>query len=122
MLNSVAAGRRQALQVVVIQAIVTAVLALAFLVQGWAAAGAALVGGLATTAGSALMGWRAFAGGVADPGSALFRLFGGIALKWLVIVLVLYLGLARFGLPPLPLLAGLSATLVASLLAYRIKS
>ena len=122
MLNSVAAGRRQALQVVVIQAIVTAVLALAFLVQGWAAAGAALVGGLATTAGSALMGWRAFAGGVVDPGSALLRLFGGVALKWLVIVLVLYLGLARFGLPPLPLLAGLSATLVASLLAYRIKS
>jgi ATP synthase protein I len=121
-LNSVAAGRRQALQVVVIQAIVSVVLALAFLVQGVAAAGAALVGGLATTAGSALMGWRAFAGGVADPGSALFRLFGGIALKWLVIVLVLYLGLARFGLPPLPLLAGLGATLVASLLAYRIKS
>lgn len=122
MLNSVAAGRRQALQVVVIQAIVTAVLALAFLLQGWVAATAALVGGLATTAGSALMGWRAFAGGVADPGTALFRLFGGIALKWLVIVLTLYLGLARFGLPPLPLLAGLGATLVASLLAYRIKS
>ena len=87
------------------------------------AAGAAEAG-RAVAGGDGFVGraWRAFAGGVADPGSALFRLFGGIALKWLVIVLVLYLGLARFGLPPLPLLAGLGATLVASLLAYRIKS
>ena len=66
MLNSVAAGRRQALQVVVIQAAVTLLLALAFLVQGGSAATAALVGGLATTAGSALMGWRAFAGGTLE--------------------------------------------------------
>lgn len=122
MLNSVAAGRRQAARVVVIQAAVACALALVFLVQGVEAALAALVGGLATTTGSALMAWRAFAGGVAGPAVALFRLFGGVALKWLVIVLSLYLGLARFGLPPLPLLAGLSATLVASLLAYRIES
>ena len=34
----------------------------------------------------------------------------------------LYLALARLGLPPLPLLAGLCAALVASLLAFRIKT
>ncbi len=122
MLNSVAAGQRQAVQVVAYQAASSILVALVFAIQGSEAALAALVGGLATTTGSALMAWRAFAGGVADPGVALFRLFGGVALKWLVIVLSLYLGLARFGLPPLPLLAGLSAALVASLLAYRIES
>ncbi|MBD8525195.1 ATP synthase subunit I [Pseudomarimonas arenosa] len=122
MLNSLAAGRRQATQQVLAQCAVAALLTLAFAVQGLEAALSAAVGGFAVVLGNALMAWRSFAGGVAEPGTALFRLFGGIALKWLVIVLSLYLGLARFGLLPLPLLAGLSATLVASLLAYRIKS
>lgn len=104
------------------QAGVTLLLALVFLVQDGRSAMAAGFGGLAVTLGTALMAWRAFAGGVDGPGQALFRLFGGLALKWLVIVLALYLALARFTLPPLPLLAGLGAALVASLLAYRIKS
>lgn len=122
MLNSVAAGRRQARQIVVMQAAVTLGLASVFALQGWAHALAALLGGLSVVIGSALMGWRAFAGDVAGPGVVLLRLAGGVALKWLVIVLSLYLGLARYGLPPTPLLVGLCAALVASLLAYRIES
>jgi len=100
----------------------TLALTLVFLVQDGRAALAAFTGGGAVTVGSALMAWRSFAGGVEGPGIALFRLFGGLALKWLVIVMALYLALARFALPPLPLLAGLGAALVATLLAYRIKS
>ena len=117
-----AAGRRQARSVVVAQTLVTLAAALAFLVQGTDAALSALAGGGAVTVGSALMAWRAFAGGVSGAGLALMRLFGGLALKWLVIVAALYVALARLGLPPLPLLAGLCAALAASLLAFRIKS
>lgn len=122
MLNSVAAGRRQARSVVAYQAGVALAAALVFLVQGTDAALAALVGGGSVALGSALMAWRAFAGGVDGGGMALMRLFGGLALKWLVVVAALYLALARLALPPLPLLAGLCAALVASLLAFRIKS
>ena len=121
MLNSLAAGQRQATQQIAAQSAVAGLLTLAFAVQGLEAALAAAVGGFAVVLGNALMAWRSFAGGIAGPGPVLFRLIGGLALKWLVIVLSLYLGLARFGLLPLPMLVGLSATLVASLLAYRIK-
>jgi ATP synthase protein I len=121
-LNSVAAGRRQALRVVIVQTIATLAIALVFLVQGERAALGAALGGAAATLGSALMAWRAFGAGVIGAGAALSRLFGGIALKWLVIVGTLYLALARFELPPLAVVTGLSAALVAYLLAFRIKS
>jgi F0F1-type ATP synthase assembly protein I len=121
-LNTLAAGRRQATRVLVAQATVTGVVALVFLVQGHRAALGALLGGGAVALGSALMAWRAFGGGVTGAGTALFRLFGGLALKWLVIVGALYLALARFELPPVPVLAGLCAALVAFLLAFSIKS
>lgn len=122
MLNTLAAGRRQALTVLTAQSVATAGVALAFLVQGPGAALAALVGGGSVTLGSALMAWRTFGGGVGGAGVALLRLFGGLALKWLVIVGALYLALARWELPPLPLFAGLGAALAAFLLGFRIKS
>ena len=122
MLNTLAAGRRQARRVLTAQAVATAGVALAFLIQGPGAALAALTGGAAVTLGSALMAWRTFGGGVGGAGVALLRLFGGLALKWLVIVGALYLALARWELPPLPLLAGLGAALVAFLAAFSIKS
>jgi ATP synthase protein I len=121
-LNSVAAGRRQATRVLVAQAIATGVVALVFLAQEPRAALGALLGGGAVVLGSALMAWRAFGGGVTGAGAALLRVFGGLALKWLVIVAVLYLALARLGLPPLPILAGLGAALAAFLLGFKIKS
>lgn len=122
MLNSVAAGRRQASRVLIAQALVTGLVALVFLVQGPRASLGALMGGGAVALGSALMAWRAFGGGSAiGAGAALFRLLGGLALKWLVIVGALWLALARFELPPVPVLAGLCAALVAFLLGFRIK-
>ena len=121
MLNSAAAGRRQARQVVIAQAVVAALVALAFLVDGLPSAAGAGLAGAGVALGSALMAWRSFRGDVIGAGAALSRLFGGIALKWLVIAGALYLALARFELPPLAVLAGLSAALISSLLAYRIK-
>lgn len=122
MLNSVAAGRRQAYRVVVAQATATGLVALVLLAQGPRAALGALLGGGAVVLGTALMAWRAFGGGVTGAGTALFRVFGGLALKWLVIAGVLYLALARLELPPLPILAGLGAALAAFLLGFKIKS
>lgn len=116
MLNSVAAGRRQAYRVLVAQAIATGLVALVFLAQDSRAAFGALLGGAAVALGSALMAWRAFGGGVTGAGAMLLRIVGGLALKWLVIVGALYLALARLELPPVPLLAGLCAALAASLI------
>jgi ATP synthase protein I len=120
-LNSVAAGRRQAYRVLVAQAIATGLVALVFLVQGHRAALGALLGGGAVVLGSALMAWRSFGGGINGAGAALARVFGGLALKWLVIGGVLYLALVRFELPPLPILAGLGAALAAFLFGFKIK-
>lgn len=122
MLNTVAAGRRQAYRVLVAQAIATGLVALVFLAQGHRAALGALLGGGSVALGSALMAWRALGGGVVGAGAALSRLFGGVALKWLVIVGALYLALARWELPPLSVIAGLGAALVATLLAFGFKS
>ncbi len=117
MLNSLAAGRRQASRVVLAQALVTGLVALAFLVQGLPAASGALLGGGAIALGSALMAWRAFGGGsVIGAGTVLLRLLGGLALKWLAIAGVLYLALARFELPPVPVLAGLCAALATGVI------
>jgi F0F1-type ATP synthase assembly protein I len=118
-LNSVAAGRRQAQRVLVVQTTATLIAALVFLVPGdrgalSAALGAALGGG-AVALGGALMAWRSFSGGVIGAGAALARLFGGLALKWLVVLGALYLALAHLELPPVAVLAGLAVALAASL-------
>ena len=122
MLNSVAAGRQQAKRVVLAQAGIVALLGLVLLAFDPRAALAAVFGGGAATLGSALMAWRTFARGVAGPMLALTGIIGGLALKWLVIVVALSLALARWELPALPLLAGITVAMIAPLLAFRIKS
>src|SRR5690606_13291788 len=109
------------------QGAVAALVATGFLLHGPRAALAAALGGGAVVLGSALMAWRSFGGGLHGGTIALARVLGGLALKWLVIVTVLYIALARLGLPPLPLLAGVGAALVGFVLgglpsAFRIKS
>lgn len=121
MLNSAAAGRRQARQVVIVQTVTAALVALAFLVDSVASAAGAGLAGVGVAVGSALMAWRSLPDRMLGAGAVLSRLAGGIALKWLVIAGALYLALARFELPPVPVVTGLSAALIASLLAYRIK-
>lgn len=122
MLNSVAAGRRLARRVLIVQIGVISLLALALTAMSWQAGLGALMGGMAVAAGSALMAWRLFGGPLAGAGVTLVRMAGGIALKWLVIVVLLYAALVPLALEPLGVFAGLLAALGINLAALTFKS
>lgn len=102
-------GKRLVLRVVLLQAVCAATVALAFgALQGGAAAGSGLVGGLIVALGSAVFGWRMFAPGIAS-GAVLRRaLFAAESLKWFWYVLAIWAALTQLKLPPLPLLTGLA--------------
>jgi len=112
MQNSIAAGRRLAVRVVAVQLAVTMLLAVGFLLQGWQSGLAALSGGGAVALGTALLALRMFGAGPAAAGVVLWRLIVGNLLKWGVILLGLYLALARAQLPGLPVIAGLVAAVL----------
>lgn len=65
------------------------------------------------TLGSALAAWRALGGGVVGPGVALGRLMGATALKWMLVVVGLYLALHVWQLPPGPVFAGVAVAALA---------
>lgn len=117
MLNSLVAGRRTARRIVIAQGVFTVLVAGGCLMLGPRAALSAAIGGGAVVLGSALMAWRSLGGGMHGGMVALSRLFGGLALKWLVIAAALYIALARLGLPPLPLMAGVGAALAGFVVA-----
>ncbi len=119
--NSLAAGRRLALQVVLAQAAVAVVAGLAFLVQGVHAAVAALAGGLLIVAGTCLLALRVFAPALAGPGSMLARFAVGTLLKWIVVIVGFYLILAYWRLPALPALIGLVAAVLVNLVVLGLK-
>lgn len=120
MLNSAAAGRRLAQRTVALQAAVTLATALACLLSGREAALGALAGGGAMTVGSLLAAWGAFAGGVAGAGVALGRLLLGMAAKWIVVIGGLFLAIAVWQLPALPVLAGAALAAAAFLISARL--
>ena len=122
MFNSLTANRRLALRMVAVQAAVATLVALAFLFQGVQAALAAGIGGGAVALGSLVLAWRSMFGPAYSAGLALSRLVSGLILKWFVVLGALYVSLARLGLPPLPLMAGLLATMAASFLTHRLKA
>jgi len=115
--DPLSAGRRLAARAVVWQAAATALVALAFLARDASSALAALAGGAAVVAGMLVSARIALAGGVQPAGTAIGRLLFGLIAKWVVVLVVLVLSLARWGLPPLPLLAGLLAATLAYVLA-----
>lgn len=119
--NSLAAGRRLALQVVLAQALVAIIAGAAFLVQGVHAAIAALAGGLLIVAGTGLLALRVFAPALAGPGSMLARFAFGTLLKWIVVIVGFYLILAYWRLPALPALVGLVAAVLVNLLVLGLK-
>ena len=114
--DPVAAGRQTALRAIGFQAVVAVLLAAAFLAQGPRAALAAATGGAALVAGHLVAALLALGGGIVPARVAFARLLLGIAGKWLVVVAVLAVASGAWRLPPLPMLAGL----VAGLLAYYI--
>ncbi len=97
------------------QAGTTALLALAFLATGVQQALAVVAGGGAVVVGAAIAARFMVGGGVRSAESVLLRWFVGVALKWLVVLVVLFCGLAVWRLPPLPLLLGIVVALVAQM-------
>lgn len=122
MFNSPSANRRLAIRTVTVQGVVATVVALGFLAVGKDAALAAALSGGAVVAGSLLLAWRAMFGPPRAGGDVLARMVSGLLLKWFVVIVALYVGLARLGLPPMPLLVGLGLTLAASFPTHALKS
>jgi hypothetical protein len=114
--NSVAAGRRLATQLVAWQLGATLFSTGIACVFGWRYGLAVLCGGLAAAAGSAVLGLRVFGPSLAPAGVVLARIFIGSALKWGVIALALYLAMVQAELPGLAVIVGLMAALVPQLL------
>ena len=122
MLNSLETGRRLALRIVLIQLLVAVSIALLFLLQGARAAMAAGIGGMAVVLGSLVLALRSFGRAPVSANAALLRMLVGMLLKWIVFLATLYIALARFALPPLPLLVGAVVTTLAFLFAARLKA
>lgn len=118
-LNSTDAGRRLARQTLGLQLAATLAMALAWLLSGPQAALSALVGGLGLTLGTLLAAWGAFGGGVRGGGERLARLLLGIAGKWVMVAVALFLAMAVWKLPAVPALAGAAAAALALLMAGR---
>lgn len=92
-LNSAAAGRRLALRAVAYQMVAVVLVALVFLVQGWSASLAALLGGASVVLGGALAANVALGGGVVPARSAFLRLLLGTGLKWAVVITIFAMAL-----------------------------
>ncbi|MEO8801943.1 MAG: ATP synthase subunit I [Rudaea sp.] len=116
MQNSIAAGRRLAMRVVLAQLGVTMLVAAGFAFAGWRHGLAALSGGAVVALGTAVLALRLFGAGPASAGIVLGRLMIGSLLKWGIIVLGLYAALVKAQLPALPVLAGVIAALIPQLL------
>jgi F0F1-type ATP synthase assembly protein I len=120
-LNSVPASRRLARRTVLLQALATLLAALVCLAFGRDAALGALAGGAAITLGSAFTALSTFAGGVSGAGAVFGRLLLGTAAKWIVAIAVLYLAIAVWKWPALPVLAGMASAASALLAAARLE-
>ena len=70
--------------------------------------------------GRAIAAWGAFGGGVEGAGMALGRLLLGTAAKWVVVAAGLYLAIAAWHLPALPVLAGTAMAALAFLAGVRL--
>ena len=116
MFNSLADNRRLAYRLVAVQAAVAVLVAAGFGLRDVPSALSAGLGGGAVALGSAALAWRSLFGPAMAAGTALARMVSGLLLKWFVVLGTAYVVLARLGLPPLPLLAGMAATMFASFL------
>lgn len=119
MLNSPDAGRALARRALGLQLAATLATALAWLLSGPPSALSALVGGLGLTLGTLLAAWGAFGGGVRGGGERFARLLLGLAGKWIVVAVALFLAMAVWRLPAVPALVGAAMAALALLMAGR---
>jgi F0F1-type ATP synthase assembly protein I len=117
--DPIAASRRSALRAVAMQAAVALLVALAFLAgDGMRAAVAAATGGLALALGNAVAAMLSLRGAL-PARFAVAALLAGTTAKWLVVFVALGIALKAWQLPPLPMLVGLVAGLMAWLAGLR---
>jgi F0F1-type ATP synthase assembly protein I len=117
--NSLAANRRLASKVILAQTAVAVVAGLAFLIRDVPSAISALAAGLVAAAGTCMLAFRVFGRAPAGPGAMMARFAVGTVLKWIVVIVGLYLIIVYWRLPALPALVGLVATLIVNLVALK---
>lgn len=117
--NSLAANRRLASKIILAQATIAVLAGLGFLFRDVPSAAAALAAGLVAAAGTCMLALRVFARAPAGPGAMVARFAVGTLLKWIVVIVGLYLILGYWRLPALPAFVGLVATLLVNLVALK---
>lgn len=117
--NSLTGGRKLALRIVLVQTAVAVVAGLAFLARGVPSATGAFAGGLLVAVGTAVLALRVFAPALAGPNAMMLRFAFGSLLKWIVVLVGLYLILAYWKLPAVPALVGFAAALLVNLVALK---
>lgn len=113
MLNSPDSGRHVAVRMLTWQLLATALLALVWLLSGPSSAMAAAVGGGALALGNWLASRLALRGQAPGAGLALAGVLLGTALKWVLVLVVAWLAVARFRLPAAALLSGVVVAVLA---------
>ena len=108
--DPVARGKQMVARFAAVQMCAAAVIAVIGAARaGWPAAQAALAGGVIVAVGNLIFGWRLFAPGIAPAGRIARAMWAGEGLKWLWVVLAVWLALVVAKLAALPLLAGMLA-------------
>lgn len=122
MRNSVQYGRRLAARVFAGQVFAAAAAASGWLCASPSHAAGALGGGLAVALGTGCFALRYFGGEGVSAGTALARLVGATAVKWTVVVMILYVAVARLELPQLAVLTGLVSALAMNVVGLLFES
>lgn len=117
--NSLAAGRRLAVQVVLAQAAAAIIAGLFFLVRGATSALGAFGGGGVVAIGTALLALRVFRPSPARGDVTLRRFALGTLLKWVVVLGGLFLLLVRLHLPLVPVVVGAGTAMAVNWLVLR---
>ncbi len=125
MYDPVARSKRMVRQAALRQMLAVALVAVA---AGWLAPSGlrfglgVLVGGVAIVLGSLLAARIALTDGVAPANVVLVRWFAGVVIRWGVFLAVMIGAVAAWKLPPLALLIGVLAALVAYVVSVSLKS
>ena len=111
--DPVSRGKRLVSRYAALQFAAAAVVAVgAGMLSGGPAARAALAGGAVVATGNLIFGWRLFAPGIAAAPRIARALWAGEGLKWLGVVLAVWLALGVAEMMPLPFLLGMLAAQV----------
>jgi ATP synthase protein I len=117
--NSLVAGRRLAIQVVLAQAVAVVAVGSLFFLRGVNSALGAFSGGTVVVIGTALLAVRVFRPPLARGVVTMRRFALGILLKWVVVLGGLFLVLVRLRQPLVPVLIGAGAAMMVNWLVLR---